>query len=133
MATRENNLKHRYGIDQKEYDAILKSQGNKCKICNTEHSGHKPLCVDHCHNSTRVRGLLCKKCNTSLGLLREDPKIMLNAILYLNAYHKEEIKAFTEIIESLKQSENKPMDLDDLPLISSPRSSFRPNHNARCF
>ena len=105
MATREDNLKCRYGIDQEEYDALLKSQDNKCKICNTKHTGHKPLCVDHCHNSTRVRGLLCKKCNTSLGLLREDPKIMVNALLYLDAYHKEETKAFTEAIQSLKQPE----------------------------
>ena len=105
MATREDNLKYRYGIDQEEYDAILKSQGNKCKICDTKHTGHKPLCVDHCHNSTRVRGLLCKKCNTSLGLLREDPKIMVNAILYLDAYHKEETQAFTEAIKSLSQPE----------------------------
>ena len=105
MATREDNLKYRYGIDQEEYDAILKSQGNRCKICDTKHTGHKPLCVDHCHNSTRVRGLLCKKCNTSLGLLREDPKIMVNAILYLDAYHKEETQAFTEAIKSLSQPE----------------------------
>lgn len=105
MATREENLKYRYGIDQEEYDVILKSQGNKCKICDTKHTGHKPLCVDHCHNSTRVRGLLCKKCNTSLGLLREDPKIMVNAILYLDAYHKEETKAFREAIENLKKTE----------------------------
>ena len=105
MATRQDNLKYRYGIDQEEYDAILKSQGNKCKICNTKHTAHKPLCVDHCHNSTRVRGLLCKKCNTSLGLLREDPKIMVNALLYLDAYHKEETQAFTEAIQSLKQPE----------------------------
>lgn len=124
MATREDNLKYRYGIDQEEYDAILKSQGNKCKICDTKHTGHKPLCVDHCHNSTRVRGLLCKKCNTSLGLLREDPKIMVNAILYLDAYHKEETKAFTEAIQSLKQPEkpgrvwrNLLLDKDDDPFI----------------
>tara|TARA_R100001509_G_scaffold163368_1_gene137652 strand:- start:1240 stop:1761 length:522 start_codon:yes stop_codon:yes gene_type:complete len=101
VATREDNLKHRYGIDQEEYDAILKTQGNKCKICNTKHTGHKPLCVDHCHNSTRVRGLLCKKCNASLGLLKEDPKILVNAILYLNEYHKQETKAFSEAIGSL--------------------------------
>ena len=62
MATREDNLKYRYGIDQEEYDALLKSQDNKCKICDTKHTGHKPLCVDHCHKSTRVwRNLLLDK------------------------------------------------------------------------
>tara|TARA_R100000005_G_scaffold87151_1_gene56292 strand:+ start:1153 stop:1674 length:522 start_codon:yes stop_codon:yes gene_type:complete len=101
VATREDNLKYRYGIDQEEYDAILKAQKNKCKICDTKHTGHKPLCVDHCHNSTRVRGLLCKKCNTSLGLLKEDPKILVNAILYLDEYHKQETRAFSEAIGSL--------------------------------
>ena len=124
MASRQDNLKYRYGIDQEEYDALLKEQGYKCKICDAKHTGHKPLCVDHCHNSTRVRGLLCKKCNTSLGLLREDPKIMVNAILYLDAYHKEETQAFTEAIQSLNQSKksdrvwrNLLLDKDDDPFI----------------
>ena len=124
MASRQDNLKYRYGIDQEEYDALLKEQGHKCKICDAKHTGHKPLCVDHCHNSTRVRGLLCKKCNTSLGLLREDPKIMVNAILYLDAYHKEETQAFTEAIQSLNQSKksdrvwrNLLLDKDDDPFI----------------
>ena len=106
MATREGNLKHRYGIDQKQYDEILESQNHQCKICGTKHSGYKPLHVDHCHNSTRVRGLLCKKCNTSLGLLKEDPKIMVNAILYLDEYHKKETRAFSEAISQLAQLPN---------------------------
>lgn len=134
MATREENLKHRYGINQEQYDEILKSQDHKCKICGIEHTKSKPLNVDHCHNSTRIRGLLCKKCNTSLALLKEDPKIIINALLYLDEYHKKETRSFTEAISQLAQLPNndgsrKPISC--LPLTSTNRSKDSNRSNDR--
>lgn len=52
-----------------------------CAIC------HKPedikLAVDHCHDTGKIRGLLCKRCNMGIGLLGDSPEITLNATLYL--------------------------------------------------
>jgi len=55
-----------------------------CAICKGP--PEDTLCVDHCHDSGRVRGLLCRKCNTGLGSFRDEPDLMLKAIKYLEAH-----------------------------------------------
>lgn len=66
--TRETNLKVKYGITIAHYDKMFEAQGGKCKICQS-HQGKlkRALCVDHCHDTGRVRGLLCDTCNKFLG------------------------------------------------------------------
>lgn len=44
----------------------------------------KKLCVDHCHETGEVRGLLCSKCNTAIGMFQEDINVMYRAIEYLS-------------------------------------------------
>jgi len=44
---------------------------------------NKWLSVDHCHNTNKVRGLLCSRCNTALGLLKDDENTILNALMYV--------------------------------------------------
>jgi hypothetical protein len=80
VATREQHLRHKYGIDLVDYNQMLSEQDGKCKICKAE---VKRLVVDHCHTSKRIRGLLCHKCNTGIGLLKESKNIMTEAINYL--------------------------------------------------
>lgn len=83
--TRHYNLR-RYGLGIAEYDELLATQNGGCAIC-----GDKPdpvLHVDHCHDTGRVRGLLCKRCNPMIGLAREDPKILHSAADYLNKSSK---------------------------------------------
>ena len=72
-------LKYQYGITLAEFDAMLLSQNNRCAIC--QDTGK--LCVDHCHNTGKVRGLLCYKCNTVLGQARDSTEILTKAIAYL--------------------------------------------------
>lgn len=66
---RDQMLKSKYGITQEQFDQISESQGHKCALCffPAEKMRHKALCVDHCHETGRVRGLLCHPCNTLLG------------------------------------------------------------------
>ena len=71
-----------YGISTEEYDILLTKQGHKCGVCKQE----KKLYVDHCHDSLKVRGLLCNNCNTGIGLLKENVEIMENAISYIKEY-----------------------------------------------
>jgi len=75
------DLRRNYGISEKEYDDLLQQQDNLCAICRTKSS--KNLHVDHDHDTGKVRGLLCSNCNTSLGLLRENPALFLSAVEYL--------------------------------------------------
>ncbi len=78
---RSAQFKYKYGITLDEYKLLLVGQNNVCAICKKP--SYRNLAVDHCHNSERVRGLLCDPCNVSLGLLREDIQVIKNMINYL--------------------------------------------------
>ncbi len=73
----------RYGITAKEYDKLLKQQNNVCKICKQKCKTKKFLSVDHCHSTGKIRGLLCVKCNSALGMLNDNIKYFESAIEYL--------------------------------------------------
>src|SRR5262249_46947964 len=80
---RDNYIKRLYGISRADYDALIARQGGLCAICR------KPsklrLCVDHCHLTGMIRGLLCRKCNAGLGCLGEDQRALVAALAYLGA------------------------------------------------
>lgn len=79
----ERMLRHRYNIDIKKYNELLEEQNNSCKICNTPIIKGNNLVIDHCHNTLKVRGLLCRRCNTFLGYIEKSPNILNNSIKYL--------------------------------------------------
>jgi hypothetical protein len=66
-----------------KYDEMLVAQDNSCYICKESCSTGFRLAVDHDHNSGQIRGLLCKNCNTALGLFRHDIELLKRAISYL--------------------------------------------------
>ena len=65
---REIALKRKYGMSIEEYDARLTAQGGVCLICLRP--SKKVLCVDHDHETRKLRDLLCDKCNRGLWLFR---------------------------------------------------------------
>lgn len=71
-----------YGISDEDYQALLARQGGLCGICRKK---KRPLCVDHCHVTGKVRGLLCHKCNLGLGHYDDDPVLTRAATSYLEA------------------------------------------------
>jgi hypothetical protein len=86
------NLKRRYGLTVHEYDALSAAQDNRCAICGERESYGKAaskigdgrkLCVDHCHATGAVRGLLCNHCNQGLGRFRDAPALLARALVYL--------------------------------------------------
>lgn len=90
---RASNLRKNFGVEISEYDSMFLSQNGKCAICgkNEEFIHHrtgKPamLAVDHCHKTGKVRGLLCKLCNTALGHFKDDISVLLKAINYLEKH-----------------------------------------------
>ena len=65
---------------------MLDSQNGVCAVCKTKpdfKTWKKRLSIDHCHVTGRVRGLLCDPCNSGIGMLKDDPSILENAIKYL--------------------------------------------------
>lgn len=83
----DNRLQVRYGISLKDYTSMLIKQNYSCAICgNSPEEGRTNtfrLSVDHCHSTGKVRGLLCQKCNTGLGLLGDTYESLLKALNYL--------------------------------------------------
>jgi hypothetical protein len=71
-----------YGITVEDYEQMLESQGGGCYICGASPSV-RALDIDHDHRTGKVRGLLCSNHNRALGLLGDDPDLLLAAHTYL--------------------------------------------------
>jgi hypothetical protein len=76
-----SHVRRTYNISDEEYDAIMQAQRNRCACCGTYFV--KTPHVDHCKKTGDVRGLLCQKCNTGLGLLGDNLNGIKKAIKYL--------------------------------------------------
>jgi len=72
----------KYGLTQDIYDAMWAAQGHRCAICRTNRPGGKGWCIDHCHDSDVVRGILCNNCNSGLGLFKDDANTLRAAAVY---------------------------------------------------
>lgn len=78
-------LKRLYSIDLSTYNKLFSNQNGKCAICKTHQTELKSsLCVDHCHETGKIRGLLCRQCNTALGFLKDSLDLCKAAVKYLS-------------------------------------------------
>src|SRR5262245_20190249 len=75
-------FKRVYGISWADYETMFERQGGACAIC--QRTG-LTLCVDHCHLTGEVRGLLCIRCNSAIGFCSDDPALLQAAAAYLQA------------------------------------------------
>ena len=82
---RRGMLKLHYNLTMEAYEALLSVQGGHCALCSRtpDQVPRGVLSVDHCHKTNRVRGLLCQKHNTGLGLLGDDKESLLRALAYI--------------------------------------------------
>lgn len=83
----------RYGLSFDQYSAMFMEQGGLCLICKkpetslNQHTHElRLLSVDHCHGTGKIRGLLCKRCNTGIGAFEEDPELLKAAIRYIRKH-----------------------------------------------
>lgn len=68
-----------YDITPQEYRQRMERQGGRCAICKRV----EKLVVDHCHDTNKVRGLLCVKCNWGLGHFEDKTERLVAAAEYL--------------------------------------------------
>ena len=79
----------KFGLTVLAYGALLERQNGRCAICGQVDGGgskyglRRRLAVDHDHVTGIVRGLLCAKCNSALGLFEHDRTILARAMAYL--------------------------------------------------
>ena len=83
---RETDLKRKYNITLDDYHTMWIEQEGKCWTCSVkaEDAINKILYVDHNHLTGKVRGLLCSRCNTAIGLLQESQEIIQKVSKYLH-------------------------------------------------
>lgn len=82
-------IKRKYNISIEEYKTLIASSGNKCEICSSKEN----LCIDHCHDTGRIRGVLCRKCNLTLSYIENnDIKIFKRYLKISEAKNKESLR-----------------------------------------
>ena len=72
----------RYGLTREQYQDLLIRQNNGCAICKRPR-GKRRLAVDHNHVTSRVRGLLCTRCNRMLADAKDSIELLRAGIVYL--------------------------------------------------
>lgn len=91
----------KYGLTIEDYTKMLKEQKNGCAICNHKFTDTKTfknrLFVDHCHKTGKVRGLLCSECNFGISKFKDNPKIILSAMRYIEKSLEEKKQLFLAI------------------------------------
>lgn len=87
--TKHHEMKKRFGITGADYDAMFERQSGVCAICKQPETakdkdgGPRMMAVDHCHETGKVRGLLCTTCNTALGGFKDSVELLEAAKNYL--------------------------------------------------
>lgn len=84
----EKQLWGRFKITPEFYWEMFEKQFGLCKICSNpqqKFAGAK-LDADHDHATGKMRGLLCRHCNTALGSFKDSVETLLMAVLYLMEY-----------------------------------------------
>jgi hypothetical protein len=88
--TRAAQLKSLYGITVSKYNELLSLQNGVCAICQTPPNmngrTNTNLHVDHNHKTGSLRGLLCSRCNLSIGKFEDNPLLLRAAADYLENY-----------------------------------------------
>lgn len=79
----------KYNVTLAGYNKMFSDQSGKCAICGIHQTElERSLCVDHCHKTNKVRGLLCNNCNSGIGKLKDSTELLEIAIAYINKYKK---------------------------------------------
>lgn len=85
---RNRPTRNRESISNEELEELLNKQNYSCAICgyyfdlNNEDNSHI-LCIDHNHDTTKIRGILCSACNKGLGFFRDNPQLIKKAYKYI--------------------------------------------------
>lgn len=86
-----NRKLHKFNISKEMYDAMVELQEGLCAICGEANPDGRSLAIDHDHSCCDydgscgkcIRGLLCGGCNKGMGLLRDNPRLLIKAAEYL--------------------------------------------------
>jgi hypothetical protein len=81
------NRYKKYGLTVEQVHEMMARQQGTCAICSDILSAaNKSTHVDHCHATGKVRGILCRDCNHTLGRAKENMRTLRRAAEYLEAH-----------------------------------------------
>lgn len=122
--SKSSKYKSRFGITFDQAKEMLALQGGVCAVYKTEkpekrkmnHAKDRwPWCVDHCHKTGAVRGILCHHCNTLLGVCREKQSVLLGAMEYISNSKRGELPGMKLVSEIRAREEvSKQAEADEL-------------------
>jgi len=87
-----NRRLRRRGATQDMYNAMYEAQKGCCALCNEPEEKFSWLCIDHDHETGKIRGLLCPNCNRGLGLLKDNANLLQKAAEYITANKPLEVR-----------------------------------------
>lgn len=79
----EKRIRDTYGITDAHLQKMVMDQDGRCAICKAPLEPGWKRAIDHNHETGKVRGLLCFKCNWGLGHFNDSAEIMRKAVEYL--------------------------------------------------
>lgn len=93
LSRKNTRYKRLYGITHNRFLEMIAAANGKCRICDCRLTTEPPkrsssAVLDHCHETARVRGVLCHSCNAGIGQLNDSPRLLRRALSYLNAGKK---------------------------------------------
>lgn len=75
-----------YGMEVIDFAYRLRAQDFKCAACRDVLGMGRETHIDHCHTTGEVRGILCSRCNLSLGHAKDTPQRLRALADYLERY-----------------------------------------------
>lgn len=79
----DNKRLRKYNVSRAGFEYLKDQQGKVCAICKASFESLNRVCIDHCHTTEVVRGILCSHCNSGLGFFRDNAQFLSAAITYL--------------------------------------------------
>ena len=81
------HIRSKYGMGLSQYKEMYSAQNGLCAICKETLKLGSATHVDHDHSTNKVRAILCRLCNTALGLVKDNTSVLKKMIQYLQ-YHR---------------------------------------------
>lgn len=101
LGTREMTAR-KHGINAALFEEVWTIQGKCCAICGTPADPKvRAPAIDHDHTTSRLRGILCARCNGGLGMFKDDPALLRRAVVYLDFY-RDGWQLLADVVEKVR-------------------------------
>jgi len=83
---KKHHFRSTYGISVEQFDSMIEQQAGLCAICTKPMKPGHDTHIDHCHETNKVRAILCQRCNRGIGHFYDDTALISAAVKYLEVH-----------------------------------------------